>query len=109
MQPPKDGAASLALRTGAAVVPVGITGTERISAHWRQFKRAPVHLLVGKPFYFRATSTEGRVSRADLATMMDEAMYRVAALLPAEFRGVYSDLEAATERYLVPLEREELV
>ena len=32
--------------------------------------------------------------------MTDEAMYVLATLLPPEYRGVYSDLSAATQRYV---------
>ena len=32
--------------------------------------------------------------------MADEIMYQIAALLPPENRGVYKDLEKATENYL---------
>ncbi len=33
--------------------------------------------------------------------MTEEAMYQLAAILPPEYRGVYSDLDSATERFLV--------
>jgi hypothetical protein len=32
--------------------------------------------------------------------MADEMMYQIAALLPPSYRGLYSDLDAATETYL---------
>jgi hypothetical protein len=32
--------------------------------------------------------------------MTDEAMYVMASLLPPEQRGIYSDLDAATTRYV---------
>ena len=32
--------------------------------------------------------------------MTDEAMYRIAALLPESLRGIYSDLSRATTDYL---------
>jgi hypothetical protein len=32
--------------------------------------------------------------------MTEEAMYQLASLLPPERRGVYSDLDSATEKYL---------
>jgi len=32
--------------------------------------------------------------------MTDEIMYQIAALLPPDYRGHYSDLSAATETYL---------
>jgi hypothetical protein len=33
--------------------------------------------------------------------MVDEMMYRLAALLPEEYRGAYTDLENATSQYLL--------
>ncbi len=35
-----------------------------------------------------------------MSAMTDEAMYQLAALLPPDHRGVYADLEQATERYV---------
>jgi hypothetical protein len=32
--------------------------------------------------------------------MVDEMMYQLAMLLPPQYRGVYSDLANATEKYL---------
>jgi hypothetical protein len=32
--------------------------------------------------------------------MINEVMYQMSALLPPAYRGVYSDLNAATETYL---------
>src|SRR5512134_895196 len=47
------GAAFLALKSGAPIVPIGMTGTEnsRIYSHLKRWKRAPVTLRVGKPFF----------------------------------------------------------
>lgn len=100
MQSGKEGAAMIALRSGATVVPVGVTGTHQVKAHWIKFKRAPVRLVVGKPFQVRAANSRGRVTRAELEAITREMMYRLAALLPAEFRGVYHQLDKATETYL---------
>jgi len=40
------------------------------------------------------------VTRGVRQVMVDEMMYQIAALLPPEYRGVYADLESATEYYL---------
>jgi hypothetical protein len=40
------------------------------------------------------------VTRQVRQQMIDEVMYQMAALLPPAYRGVYSDLDAATEEYL---------
>jgi hypothetical protein len=39
--------------------------------------------------------------------MTQEVMLRLARQLPPEFRGVYDQLEAAQEVYIVPIEGEE--
>jgi len=33
--------------------------------------------------------------------MTKEVMYQLAAILPPEYRGVYSDLDSTTEQFLV--------
>lgn len=104
LQPGKEGAAMIALRSEAVIVPIGITGTHQIRANLTRCKRAPVRLAVGRPFRLRSTSANGRSSRAETAAMTQELMYRLARQLPSEFRGVYANLEEATETYLRPVE-----
>jgi len=82
-------------------VPVGVTGTHRLKPYWRKIRRAPVNLSVGEPFYIRSLSPGGRASRADMIAMTHEMMYRLARQLPPEFRGIYSNLGEATEKYIV--------
>jgi 1-acyl-sn-glycerol-3-phosphate acyltransferase len=101
MQLAKDGATMLALRSEAIIVPVGIIGTDQVRSYWLHLQRAPVRLMVGQPFRLCAGPRVGRTAMAE-ATV--EVMYRLAAQLPPEFRGVYSNLEAATEKYLAPVE-----
>jgi 1-acyl-sn-glycerol-3-phosphate acyltransferase len=103
LQPGKEGAAMIALRGEAVIVPIGITGTHQIRANLIRFKRAPVRLVIGRPFRLRSTSANGRSNRVEMAAMTQELMYRLARQLPAEFRGVYANLEAATETYLRPI------
>lgn len=84
-----DGLAYLALSSGAPVLPVAITGTERIGAMLRipfHFQRLRVN--VGEPFTLPATG--GRIDRAALRAGTNEVMERVAALLPPSYRGAYA-------------------
>jgi 1-acyl-sn-glycerol-3-phosphate acyltransferase len=46
----RSGAAYLALRSGAPLLPIGITGTETIYSAWRQFKRPRLTVNIGAPF-----------------------------------------------------------
>ena len=52
---------------------------------------------------FRVDARGERVTSAVRQQMTDEMMYRLAALLPAQYRGEYADMQNATERYLVDM------
>jgi 1-acyl-sn-glycerol-3-phosphate acyltransferase len=98
LQRGKDGLSYLAVKADAPVLPIAIWGQEEF---WQQFlrpRRAKVKMVMGKPFIFEPG--EGRLTREQLTQMTDEMMYRIAALLPPEYRGYYSDLSVATDEYL---------
>jgi len=104
MQPARDGAAMLALRSGAAVLPVAVTGTHRAKACWRRLRRVPVSVVVGAPFHLNPAGGK-KASREELAELTSQMMNRLAALLPSEYRGVYSRPEIApTDRLIFDLE-----
>jgi len=94
-----DGIAWLAVRSEAPLVPVALSGQEKLGHYLKRLRRTPLRVEYGEPFLLQA---EGRVTREIRRQMTDEAMYRLAALLPPTYRGVYSDLEKATTEYLVP-------
>ncbi len=95
MRPGKEGLAFLAARTQAPIVPVGVDGTIGYpSIDPRRWRRGGAQITIGRPFRFRPG--EGRMTRERLRLMTDEAMYRIAALVPPERRGVYSDLSLAS-------------
>jgi 1-acyl-sn-glycerol-3-phosphate acyltransferase len=99
LQPGHDGMTFVALRANAPVLPMAITGTNRFGSNLKRRRRTDVKIVIGKPFRFR--SNERKVKRDVLRQMTEEAMYQLAAVLPPEYRGVYSDLDSATERFLV--------
>jgi 1-acyl-sn-glycerol-3-phosphate acyltransferase len=82
-----EGAAFLAMKSGAPIVPIAMTGTENehIYGHLKRWKRAPVTLTVGKPFHLR--------EQADRQKMLQEGtrqiMQSLADLLPDSYRGNY--------------------
>jgi 1-acyl-sn-glycerol-3-phosphate acyltransferase len=89
------GAAFLAVKSGAPIVPVALTGTENsnIYRHLKAWKRARVTLRVGKPFFLRE-STDGEVaggtkSQRLLREGTRQIMETLASLLPEEYRGNY--------------------
>lgn len=81
------GAAFLALKSGAPIVPVAMTGTENgnIYGHLKQWKRAPVTLTVGKPFLL--PQHENRQKTMQEGTGM--IMQTLASMLPESYRGKY--------------------
>jgi 1-acyl-sn-glycerol-3-phosphate acyltransferase len=91
------GVVMLALHAGAPLLPMAYYGGERFWHNLSHLKRTDFHVVVGNPFYLTA---EGRVTREMRQQMTDEIMYQIAALLPPDYRGHYSDLSAATETYL---------
>jgi len=91
--PASSGAALLAYRAGCAVVPVAITGTERVS--WpgtllRPLLGPKIIVRFGEPF--RLPPVE-RMDTGTLKAGADIIMRRLAALLPAAYRGVYGEIE----------------
>jgi 1-acyl-sn-glycerol-3-phosphate acyltransferase len=92
LQKGRSGAAYLAFRSGATILPVAITGQKEVFPPWKGLRRAPVRVVFGPAFQPPATAVEGGTSSADVRAFTDEIMYRLAALLPAEYRGVYSDV-----------------
>lgn len=83
------GVVYLAMKSQAPILPVGITGTERIRA-WRM--PVPLRRLkanIGQPFTLPVI--EGRMSKEVMNSMLDMIMGRIASLLPDSYRGIYAD------------------
>jgi 1-acyl-sn-glycerol-3-phosphate acyltransferase len=99
LQEGRDGMAWLALRTNVPIVPVALSGQEQMGYYLRRLRRTPLRVVFGEPFRFRPM--EGAQRRTLLHHMTNEAMYRLAALLPPAYRGVYSNLERATQQFIV--------
>jgi 1-acyl-sn-glycerol-3-phosphate acyltransferase len=82
----RDGAAYLAMRTGAPVLPVGISGTHRIfpgASRWPHPTRVVVR--IGEPFTLPHRSS-GKLSRDELAQGTERIMAAIEALLPPDQR-----------------------
>jgi len=99
LQEAHPGAVLLALHSGAPVLPVVFYEHEHWLDNLRQLRRSDLHIVVGRQFHLDAGGA--RVTRQVRQQMIDEVMYRISALLPPAYRGAYSDLSLATERYLV--------
>jgi 1-acyl-sn-glycerol-3-phosphate acyltransferase len=88
-----DGAAFLALKSGAPIVPVALTGTENpnVYGHLKEWKRAPVTLSVGKPFFIREHPQGDR--RKTIQDGTRQIMETLARLLPEAYRGNYKSIQ----------------
>ncbi|MBI3240987.1 MAG: 1-acyl-sn-glycerol-3-phosphate acyltransferase [Chloroflexi bacterium] len=95
----KEGIAYLAHKSGAPIIPVAIEGTKGFPTISKKRWSEPGGVVtLGKPFRFKPIT--GRLPREALRQMTDEAMYRLAAMLPDHRRGIYSDLSKATSEYI---------
>ncbi len=83
----QEGMAYLAVRAGAPILPVAITGTAQLNAHLKRLRRAPITITVGKLFHLDAGGD--RLSRDVLRRLTDQAMRHLAAILPEDMRGIY--------------------
>ena len=83
-----EGAAFIALKSGAPIVPVVMTGTENshIYGHMKRFKRAPVTFTVGKPFVLHESANR----RTRLQDGTRQIMETLADMLPESYRGSYN-------------------
>ena len=92
LQPPKDGLAMLALRTGATIVPIGVSNTDRVWPKGRKIPKPGGHatMRVGTPFKLADLLPPeiDRKSAKSLATTL--IMRRIAALLDPRHRGPYA-------------------
>ena len=87
MAVPKPGVSLLATRTGALVIPVGISGTDVLLARERRLPRigSRIILRVGPPFQLQVPAGADR--RAALADADTELMRLIAALVEPRHRG----------------------
>lgn len=86
-----DGMAMIATRAHTPVLPVAMTGNESFPSQLKRLRRTQVTVRIGEPFVFQSQGTAKR--REELARMTQEAMVRLAALLPESYRGEYAGYE----------------
>ena len=89
MQQGLTGTALIALRKGATILPVGITGTEKIDGISIIFRHPTITVNIGEPF--KLPAIDGRRTKSHLGPATDFIMERIAELLPESYRGYYGD------------------
>ena len=79
------GAALIASRSGAPIIPIGIIGTEKIRGIAWLWRRPEIMVNIGK--VFTLPKIDGRLTKVELAKLMDIIMGRIAGMLPMKYRG----------------------
>ncbi|MGB7539757.1 MAG: hypothetical protein WBM17_14540, partial [Anaerolineales bacterium] len=79
--------------------PVAYYGGEKFRSNISRMIRTNFYFRVGAPFRVRMEG--GKLTREVREQITTEIMYRLAALLPPQYRGYYSDLSKATNGFLV--------
>nr|WP_211194491.1 lysophospholipid acyltransferase family protein [Pyxidicoccus fallax] len=93
----KKGVSLIAKRAGVPVVPVALTGTEKLmpindsDMGGERLYKAHVTVRFGPPFHVENLEAETAGADDPRQALVDAMMRRVAALLPPEYHGVYGD------------------
>ena len=85
----KPGVAYLASLVECPVVPIAHWGTETTMSSWFRLRRPRIEVRIGPPFRLPPLDPDDR--SASLRRNADEVMVHLAALMPAERRGVYRE------------------
>lgn len=90
----KTGAAYLATRADAPLIPCVVRGTENVIPAWKKLRRAEVVVRYGPMFQL----PEGRARTEQLDTYTEEIMITLAAMLPESYRGLYAEHPKVIEK-----------
>jgi 1-acyl-sn-glycerol-3-phosphate acyltransferase len=81
------GTVMLALHSGAPLLPIAHWGGENFLKNLAVLKRTDFHVRVGEPFQLNVAGV--RMTHELRQQLVDQMMYRLAVLLPPEYRGEY--------------------
>jgi len=88
LQKGRTGAAFLAAESGAPILPIAISGTEKLGHNMLRLRRTRLTATFGGPFTLPPLEKGKR--EAQLAEYTADIMCRIALLLPEAYRGVYA-------------------
>lgn len=94
------GAVMLAIRAGVPLLPLAHWGGESFLRNLAHFKRTDFHIRVGDPICLKLDGV--RMTREIRQQIVDEMMYRLAELMPANYRGEYEKVTASEKIYTQP-------
>ena len=99
LRPAKNGAAYLSALTESRMLPIGVFGLENV---WKQLFRGvkpKVTINIGRSFGPFLLPKNRKKKEGCLLEIGNEAMYRIAALLPKEQRGGFTSNPKVTQLY----------
>lgn len=89
-----SGAALIALRSGAPILPVGISGTEKLKSLASALRRPQIAINFGRPFSLSPINGKNtRLTKEIRSEFTHLLMQRIAELLPPEYHGNYAAKE----------------
>jgi len=90
----RGGAAYLALKSKAPILPIALTGSENRSVYgaWKRLRRPHITATIGEPLRVPDAPLSAQQRKTSLEQTSTLIMTRLARLLPAEYRGVYAGL-----------------
>ena len=86
------------MHSGAPLLPLVYYGGEHFRSNLVRLRRTDFNIRVGRRFTIETGGV--KVTRPVRQAITDEIMYQLAGLLPPVYRGVYANLDSATENYL---------
>jgi 1-acyl-sn-glycerol-3-phosphate acyltransferase len=79
-----SGLGMIALRSGVPVLPVAVSGSEKLLKKFRP----RVTITYGQPLILKPQGQ--KVTREDVDAATEQVMHRISEMLPPEYRGVYN-------------------
>jgi 1-acyl-sn-glycerol-3-phosphate acyltransferase len=92
------GIVTLVRHRDVPILPLAFYGSEKFFTNINRLRRTDFHIRVGRAF--RLVFPASMIDRDLRGKIVDEIMYQLAILLPAENRGYYTDLSNMSDKYL---------
>ncbi|MFC1988668.1 lysophospholipid acyltransferase family protein [Chloroflexota bacterium] len=87
LQSALPGSALIALRSGSPILPIGISGTEKMKGPFWMLHRPRITVNIGQTFHLPLVN--GKITSTELVELTSYIMGHIAELLPANQRGIY--------------------
>lgn len=94
------GAVTIALHSGAPIIPIAHWGGENFMKNFKRLKRTDFHIRTGVPFKI---DTQGiKITGEMRQQIVDEMMVQIARLMPEEYRGEYAEISELPTQFIKP-------